>query len=100
MLEQPHLDFAHEPPQARRAGTAWQMVRNVSIKYMLRISRQRLKRALDEAKQNGAAAGVQAYSGAAPHVIEILGERSALLLPQGEDTLGGQPHIAHLGDIM
>jgi hypothetical protein len=100
VLEQPNLYFAHEPAQARRGGAGRQMSFDRSVKHMLGILGRYTERLIDDAEQVSAPAGQQPDSRILPNPIEIDGECIGFRLSERQDTVGGQPHIAHLGDVV
>src|SRR5882762_382022 len=66
----------------------------------LGIVGRRVKGLINEAVETGASAGEQPDAGLVPNTIEIDGQGGGVHLAEGQDTVGGQPHAAHLGDIL
>src|SRR5260221_14539732 len=100
MLEQPHLDFTHELAEARGVGTGRQMVVNSLIEYFLGIVSCCLESPINDAIESSTSTGAQADTGAIPNEMEIGGQHFGFRLAEEQDTVRGQEHAAHLGDIV
>jgi hypothetical protein len=74
MLEQPHLDFTHQPAQARGGGTGRLVILNSPIEHVLGIAGRYVKSVIDDAIEISAPAGEQADAGVIPNAIEIGGQ--------------------------
>jgi uncharacterized protein len=98
MLEQPHLDLAHECAQARRIRAARHRAPHVAARCLRRIGAVGTQRRIERAQQEIAWAPAQASLGVFEQKVEIGGERIRLAVFELQNAVRRHVHAAHTGE--